>query len=94
MKFSALYSPNIMYILIANQNARVIMIIYDCDCDWLNLCADETTQSVRSDFLPSVKMVQLVDVLLMVPVVGGPRTDNPNPDNRQKRNRGYLLSLR
>ena len=61
MKFSALYSPNIMYILTANQNARVIMIIYYAHSDWFNLCAHETTQSVRSDFLPSVKMVQLVD---------------------------------
>ena len=52
-----------MYILTANQNARVIMIIYYSHCDWLNLCAHETTQSVRSDFLASVKMVQLVDVL-------------------------------
>ena len=58
-----------MYILTANQNARVIMIIFYAHCDWLDLCAHETTQSVRSDFLPSVKMVQLVDVLLMVPML-------------------------
>ena len=29
MKFSTLYSPNIMFILTANQNARVIMKIYE-----------------------------------------------------------------
>ena len=66
MKFSALNSPNIMYILTANQIARVIMTIYYAHCDWLNLCAHKMTQSLRSDFLPSVKMVQLVDVLLIV----------------------------
>ena len=35
MKSFALYSPNIMYILTANQNARVIMKIYYDHCDWL-----------------------------------------------------------
>ena len=35
MKFSTLYSPNIMFILTANQNARVIMKIYYAHCDWL-----------------------------------------------------------
>ena len=36
MKFSTLYSPNIMYILTANQNVRVTMAVYYAHCDWLN----------------------------------------------------------
>ena len=44
-------------------------ILNDAHSDWLNLCAHETTQSVRSDFLPSVKMVQSFKVLLMVPML-------------------------
>ena len=38
MEFSTLYSPNIMFIYPANQNARVIhvMKVYYAHCDWLN----------------------------------------------------------
>ena len=36
MKFSTLSSPNIMYILTANQNARGIMKVYYAHYDWFN----------------------------------------------------------
>ena len=56
--FCSIFSQHQLYILTANQNARVVMIIYHAHIDWLNLCAHQTTPSVRSEFLPSVKMVQ------------------------------------
>ena len=59
MKFSALNFHNIMCMLTANQNARVIMKIYYDHCDSLNAAHETTTQSVRSEFLSWVKMVPL-----------------------------------
>ena len=48
MKFSTLFSPKIMFILRANQNARVIMKVYYAHCDWLNARTRRHIGYVRS----------------------------------------------
>ena len=67
-------SPNIMYILTANQNARVIVIIYYAHIDWLNLCAHETTTKRAFGLLSIGKNGTIgrrisFKVLLMVPML-------------------------